>query len=117
MSLLPIVKMCRHSNTLRLFTRVGKSRHSTVFRLDGLISDTKGPDAIQIAPSEYITDDAFGKYMAQSTTPTCQIIGRDVVSMCDMQPGDQLTYSCTARNDIHIKHTDKYIHAPSVGQK
>ena len=35
MSILPIVKLCRHTDTLRLFTRVWKGQHSIVFRLKG----------------------------------------------------------------------------------
>ena len=94
MSILPIVKMCRHTNHLRLFTHVNKPRHSTIFRLQGPISTTRIKDSIQISEKEHIVDKHFGKYMQQSSTPTCKIMGQDVVAACDMQPGDQLSYKC-----------------------
>lgn len=94
MTVLPIVKLCRHTNTMRLFTKVGKSRHSTVFKLNGRISNTKTTESVRIARDKYILDVALGRFMHQSTTPTCKIIGQEVVSVCDMQPGDQLTYKC-----------------------
>ncbi len=105
MNILPIVKLCRFTNELRLFTRVNRTRHSTIFRLNGMISNKKTPDSIQIAPTEYITDELFGKYMAYSLTPTCKIIGKDVVSMCDMQPGDQITYKCCFQNPLTAQHS------------
>jgi len=94
MNIIPVVKLCRHTNTMRLFTQVGKSRNSTVFKLDGRISGFRLTNSIRIAPGEYIMDVTLGRFMHQSTSPTCQIIGREVVSVCDMQPGDQLTYKC-----------------------
>lgn len=94
MSILPIVRMCKHTNALRVFTRVSKSRHSTMFRLQGPVSSIKTPDSIQISDHEYIVDKDLGKFMQQSPTPTCTIMGQDVVAACDMQPGDQLTYRC-----------------------
>ncbi len=94
MSILPIVKMCRHTNALRVFTSVNKSRHSTIFRLQGRVSSKRTSDSIQISDHEHIVDPHLGKFMHQSSTPTCTIMGQDVVAACDMQPGDQLTYRC-----------------------
>lgn len=94
MSILPIVKMCRHTNALRVFTTVSKSRHSTIFRLQGCVSSQRTSDSIQISEHKHIVDKHLGKFMQQSSTPTCKIMGQDVVAACDMQPGDQLTYRC-----------------------
>lgn len=105
MSILPVVKLCRFTNTMCLFTRVNRYRHSTIFRLGGTISNKKVPDSIQIAPSVYILDDLLGKYMSQSSTPTCKIVGTDVVSVCDMQPGDQITYKCSFQTPIAEQKT------------
>lgn len=72
MSLLPIVKWCSNKKIVGLFTRRNIIKHSSVFSLD---SDKP----------EIVTG------MRQSQTPTCRLIGNEIVAIHNLNPGDEIT--------------------------
>lgn len=91
--MLPIARFCNLSNRLKLHTRVNYIKHSPVYNLLG---DAKEhykniSGAIKVSENEYVVD-KFGQYMRHSANPNCVVVGRCVIAIDDISPGDELTY-------------------------
>ena len=89
----PIVKFCKLTSRLRLYTRVNHVKNSPVFSLQGETFKCRYRihGAIQLSEDEYILD-SFGQYMNHSSNPTSAVINRSVIATRDLNPGDELTY-------------------------
>lgn len=69
MSLLPIVKLCKHDKIVRLFSARSIPKHSPVFSMTS----------------------KFEKMMGISDRPTCIIVNNTVIAACALTPGMPLT--------------------------
>ena len=74
MSLLPIIKICKHKKVQRLFSQRNVPKHSPIFKL-----------------LTHVDQDYLGKYMGRSTTPNCTVHNSIVLATYDIQRGDELT--------------------------
>jgi len=84
-----IVKLCKKTEFLAMFTSINHYKHDTIFQLKKIKSITR--------PSTYVglnqySFDNFGLFMRHSTQPTCKIIEFDVVALNNIDPGTELTY-------------------------
>lgn len=76
MSLLPIIRICKHTKVQRLFSQRNVPKHSPLFKL---LTD--------------IDQDFMGKHLGRSTTPNCKVHKSVVFACVDIEPGTTLTLS------------------------
>jgi len=74
MSLLPVIKACKHKKVQRLFSQRNIPKHSPIFKL-----------------LTHVDQDYLGKYMGRSATPNCTVKHSVVMATFDINPGDELT--------------------------
>ena len=87
-----IVKLCKKTDTLAMFTTRNHYKHDTIYRLKTIKKSKKTlNDSIYIGENKYSFDN-FGVFMRNSTQPTCKIIGCDVVALNNIMPNTELTY-------------------------
>jgi len=98
-----IVKLCKKTDVIALFTTRNHYKHDTIFRLNAIKKSKKTlNDSIYIGENKY-SFDTFGVFMRNSKQPTCKIIGYDVIALNNINPGTELTYDQT----LHEKEQTK----------
>jgi len=88
MSILPIIRLCKKTNFLAMFTSRNHYKHDTIFRLK---TKEVSKESVYVGGNKYAFDN-FGVFMRNSKQPTCEIIGYDVVALNNISPGTELTY-------------------------
>ncbi len=68
---------------------------STVFKLEGEVTEFPTKYTIRIGPSLHIID-ASGIFMNHSFAPSTAIVGDEVLALRDLCPGDELTFDYNA---------------------
>ena len=63
-----------------------------VFKLKGPIYDSPTRESIHIGDNKHIKDVA-GQYMNHSFHPTTKIVGKNVIAVKHIMPGDELTFN------------------------
>lgn len=63
-----------------------------VFELSGVIYDKPTRESIRIGPNTHIVDE-YGIFMNHSFEPSCEIVGKCVVALSNIEVGDELNFN------------------------
>ena len=86
------IKYSERVNGEALFSLRTHKINDTVFVLYGEIEKNPTKYTIEISKTEHILD-KWGIYMNHSFNPTTQIVGRNVIAVCDINIGDELNFN------------------------
>lgn len=75
-----------------LYATTSYLKNSIVFELKGDIISHPTRESIRIGPNKHVID-PFGIYMNHSFDPTCRIDNNYVISIKNIDPGDELNFN------------------------